>query len=170
MRVLLYGRPSVARNLFDTAVRGLALWLSQRSSERDVEVVSAGEVHPDVDLGRGVVARSLGQLTWDQYTTELAASHLGLSLMLSPHPSYPPLEMAASGLVTVTNRFDGKDLSTLTPRIVSCDPTSLDVAATLAKAELLLPEAGASPRTFDIGALGRPLDQVAASLRQRLDG
>jgi O-antigen biosynthesis protein len=36
---------------------------------------------------------------------------VGISLMLSPHPSYPPLEMAHSGLLTITNSYGDKDLS-----------------------------------------------------------
>ena len=30
--------------------------------------------------------------------------------MLSPHPSYPPLEMAEAGVTTITNCYGGKDL------------------------------------------------------------
>jgi O-antigen biosynthesis protein len=169
LRVLAYGRPSVPRNLFETAIRGLALWVSQRSSDRSVEIVTAGEAHGEVDLGRGVVVRSLGQLAWDRYLDELALSHIGLSLMLSPHPSYPPLEMAAAGLVVVTNHFGDKDLSMLTPRIVSCEPTSLDVARALTKAEGLLPDLDCNYRAFDISTLGARLDRVATVLRERLN-
>lgn len=39
--------------------------------------------------------------------------------MISPHPSYPPLEMAAYGLEVVTNSFNNKDLSLLTGNITS---------------------------------------------------
>jgi hypothetical protein len=41
--------------------------------------------------------------------------------MLSPHPSYPPLEMAEAGMITLTNRFDGKDLSLRSDNIISID-------------------------------------------------
>ena len=34
-----------------------------------------------------------------------------MSLMASPHPSYPPLEMAHFGALTVCNNFECKDLS-----------------------------------------------------------
>jgi hypothetical protein len=39
--------------------------------------------------------------------------------MLSPHPSYPPLEMAAFGVRVVTNTYANKDLSHLSPFIES---------------------------------------------------
>lgn len=170
LRVLLYGRPGVPRNLFETAVRGCGLWASQRGQARPLEVVSAGEDHPPVDVGNGVVIRSLGQLSWQQYEAQLATSHLGLSLMLSPHPSYPPLEMAAAGLVVVTNHYADKDLSTLSPRFVSCTPTSFDVARALAEAERRLATLGEDEgRSYDTSALGRPLDEVATALRRYLE-
>jgi hypothetical protein len=41
--------------------------------------------------------------------------------MISPHPSYPPLELAAFGAGVITNTFDAKNLSTLHPSIYSVD-------------------------------------------------
>lgn len=169
LRVMLYGRPGVPRNLFETAVRGLGLWVAQRLGSRPVEIVSAGEEHPPVDIGSGVIIRSRGQLTWQEYEQELQAAHLGLSLMLSPHPSYPPLEMAAAGLVVVTNRHADKDLSSLSPRFVSCTPTSFDVARALTEAEARLAQLEASEgRLYDVSILGRPLVDVAQALRRYL--
>ena len=52
--------------------------------------------------------------------------------MISPHPSYPPLEMAAYGLEVVTNGFSNKDLSRLTGNITSINkPTPENVAQAL---------------------------------------
>jgi hypothetical protein len=45
----------------------------------------------------------------------------GVSLMVSPHPSYPPLEMASAGCVTVTNSYEGKDLTRRSDRFISLD-------------------------------------------------
>jgi hypothetical protein len=44
---------------------------------------------------------------------------LALSLMASPHPSYPPLDFAAAGSVVVTNDWPGKfDFSRVSDRIL----------------------------------------------------
>ncbi|MBP7967934.1 MAG: hypothetical protein KAZ24_00570, partial [Brachymonas sp.] len=51
---------------------------------------------------------------------------VGLSLMVSPHPSYPPLEMAAFGARVVTNGFANKDLSTVSPSLVTAQPPNPD--------------------------------------------
>jgi hypothetical protein len=46
---------------------------------------------------------------------------MGISLMVSPHPSYPPLEMSRFGVKTITNTYANKDLSSFNENIVSLD-------------------------------------------------
>jgi hypothetical protein len=66
--------------------------------------------------------------------------------MVSPHPSYPPLEMAHFGMLVLTNRFAAKDLSRWHSNIRSVDDVSIDgVAAALAEVCRLVesdPDAG----------------------------
>jgi hypothetical protein len=45
------------------------------------------------------------------YIETLERSHIGVGLMASPHPSYPPLEMALFGLYTITTSFGAKDMN-----------------------------------------------------------
>jgi hypothetical protein len=168
LRVIVYGRPSVGRNLFDTALRGIAMWEAGRRARGagPLDIVSVGEPEQfRYRIGEQLV-RTPGVLSWDAYLELLATSHLGVSLMASPHPSYPPLEMAASGMVVVTNRWGTKDLGTLSDRLVSCDPDASDVARALADAEERHSRGGDVP--LDLGPLGRPLDEVATRLRARL--
>ena len=56
---------------------------------------------------------------------------LGLSLMASPHSSYPPLDLAAAGAAVVTNTFgpDKRSLDQYSTNIICCDP---DVASLVA--------------------------------------
>jgi hypothetical protein len=118
-QILVYGRPSTPRNAFPLLLEGLRLWAGPHWKEW--QVVSAGEQHPDVPLGHGLVLHSVGKLSLDQYASLLHESAVGASLMISPHPSYPPLEMAHYGVLTVTNRFASKDLATWHDNIVSLD-------------------------------------------------
>jgi hypothetical protein len=117
--ILVYGRPSKARNGFGLIVDGLRAWRTATPDAGDWRIVSAGEPHIDIDLGGGVVLHSLGKLTLDAYAELLRTSAIGISLMISPHPSYPPLEMAHLGLLVLTNRYAEKDLSTWHPNISS---------------------------------------------------
>lgn len=123
--VFVYGRPSVQRNAFELTVQSLRAWASSgEASSNGWQVVSAGEEHDDIDLGGGLVLKSVGKLTIDEYAKLLGKTAVGLSLMISPHPSYPPLELAAFGAGVVTNKFEAKDLSSIHPSIFSVDSLS----------------------------------------------
>lgn len=118
-RVLVYGRPTVERNCFPALIRGLKRWVRDYPEYADWEIVSAGVEHDPVDLGGGRKLTSVGKLSLDAYAEMLLSCSAGVSLMASPHPSYPPLEMAHFGVRTVTNGFVCKDLSTFHPNITS---------------------------------------------------
>jgi len=117
--IVAYGRPSKARNAFGLVVDGLRAWRAATPDAGDWRIVSVGEQHTDVDLGDGVVLHSLGKLSLDAYADLVRTSAIGISLMISPHPSYPPLEMSHLGMLVLTNRYGEKDLSTWHPNISS---------------------------------------------------
>lgn len=127
-RILVYGRPSVDRNAYPLLVRGLRR-LAERVDVSGWQFVSAGEPHAPADLGGGATLTALGKLSLEDYARELRRCHAGVSLMISPHPSYPPLEMAANGLWVVTNHYPPKDLSTWAPNIRSIDVADADQLA-----------------------------------------
>lgn len=117
-KILVYGRPGVERNLFNIVVLALQEWAKGYDRAGQWSVVSAGESHADIQLTEGVKMTSLGKLTLDQYIHQLSTSSVGLSLMLSPHPSYPPLEMASFGVKVVSNTYANKRLSDRSKNIV----------------------------------------------------
>lgn len=123
--IVLYGRPGVPRNGFEILLEGLRIWVERQAHRcRTWRVVSAGEPHPDYPLGNGLVLHSLGKLSIDGYARLLSEAAIGISLMISPHPSYPPLEMAHFGLLTLTNGFAEKDLSAWHDNIHSLERTT----------------------------------------------
>jgi hypothetical protein len=110
--VLVYWRPSVQRNLAELALAGLGRWLeADPIGTRNWEIWGVGENGPDVSICRGRILQNLGKLSMEEYERVLRQARIGLSLMLSPHPSYPPLEMAAYGAIVVTNTYLSKDLT-----------------------------------------------------------
>ena len=127
--IVVYGRPRTPRNAFPAIVDGLRAWRRADPSAIDWQTVSVGQSHPDVDLGVGEPLRSIGKLDLDGYASLLRESAIGVSLMVSPHPSYPPLEMAHLGLLVLTNRFANKDLSRWHSNIVATDDISADALA-----------------------------------------
>jgi hypothetical protein len=118
-RIVVYGRPGIARNCFPAIVRGLRRWAADYPQLAGWDVVSAGTAHKPVALGDGRTMASVGKLSLEDYAQLMLTSSVGLSLMASPHPSYPPLEMAHMGLRTITNTYACKDLSGFHPNIVS---------------------------------------------------
>lgn len=117
--ILIYGRPSTPRNAFALIVLALQIWAQNYSGAAAWRVVSVGEPHADIPLGKGIVIKSLGKLALADYAEALDTAAIGISLMISPHPSYPPLEMAAFGMRVITNGYGHKDLSKLHTGIVS---------------------------------------------------
>lgn len=117
-QVLIYGRPGVERNCFALIVMALQLLVREKQGA-DWSFVSAGEPHLTVDLGNDKQLVSYGKLPLESYARELGRSSLGVSLMLSPHPSYPPLEMAAFGMKVLTNSYKSKNLAELSGNIKS---------------------------------------------------
>ena len=134
-RIVAYGRPGIPRNAFPAIVEGLRAWRSSYPHADRWTVVSAGQAHPEVELGGGATMASVGKLDLAAYGRLLRSSAVGLSLMVSPHPSYPPLEMAHLGLLVLTNTFDGKDLAGWHTNITSTADIS---AATVAEAMAML--------------------------------
>ncbi len=124
--ILIYGRPSVARNCFPLIVEALRIWSGSEPDIQAWEPISIGENHKTVSLGKGKQMKSLGKLSLESYASLLSQSAVGLSLMVSPHPSYPPLEMAHFGLLTLTNTYANKNLSRCHENIFSIDTLTPD--------------------------------------------
>ncbi|MBI2776447.1 MAG: hypothetical protein HYX57_04150 [Chloroflexi bacterium] len=120
-RIVIYGRPSTPRNAFPLMVDGLRNWVERYPQAGTWSLVSVGQTHPRVELGGGMALESLGKLDLESYAELLRTSMIGLSMMVSPHPSFPPLEMAHLGMRVITNRFEGRDLASWHENIESLD-------------------------------------------------
>ncbi|WP_292533928.1 rhamnan synthesis F family protein [Methylocystis sp.] len=123
--ILVYGRPSVARNAFELICDSLFLWQQQdpvRASRW--RIIFAGEQFAP-GLAEPVQNFEVaGKLPLEDYAALLNTASVGVSIMLSPHPSYPPLEMIEAGLVTVVNDYAEKNLIKRNPNVIS--PSRLD--------------------------------------------
>jgi hypothetical protein len=178
VRVFFYGRPGKPRNLYPLGVAALRAAAGRLAADGvRWEGVSAGEPHQDITLpARGVtggtsgagIVRSLGTLDWAGYYNLLTGTDVGLTLMLSPHPSHPPLEVAVSGGLAVTNDLDGSR-GGFHPRITAtaADPDAL--ADALVSAVKRAAQEGPGEFTPPAeGLLGDLLDEVIERLVPRL--
>lgn len=120
--ILVYARPSVARNAFELVCAGLHLWQRRdpiRASRWRIHMLGETFSKTMVDPLQNTVVE--GKLDLATYADRLSRASVGLSLMTSPHPSYPPLEMATAGLTTITNDFGGKQLARRASDVVAID-------------------------------------------------
>lgn len=122
-KLLFYARPHHPRNLFHWGLEFLDQALDSGlidPARWDLEFFG---VHiPPLAFSCGLVPRRHDGLAWPDYAQLMSQADLGLCLMDTPHPSYPPLDLAAAGAVVLTNRFGVKtDLSHYSANIVCAD-------------------------------------------------
>jgi len=137
-RLAFYARPKNPRNLFDLGLLALrtaaARGLFDGSSW---DVAAIGQDVPDLPLSDRHTLRAVPWLDYEAYGRFLRETDVLLSLMLSPHTSYPPLEMAATGGRVVTNTFGSKTADALlafSPAIHGVAPTVDSLVGALADA------------------------------------
>jgi lipopolysaccharide biosynthesis protein len=128
--ILVYGRPRVARNAFPMIVEGVRRWQGRAPHENCAwRIAFAGQEFDPGLIAELENAACLGKLPLDDYADLLNRSAIGVALMISPHPSYPPLEMASAGVVTITNNHESKDMTARSDTIISLDPITPDTIA-----------------------------------------
>lgn len=127
-RLFFYARPGHPRNLYY-----LGLEVLQTAARRGVLDLDRWEVH---FFGSNLVATSIAgmpvichdSVNWQAYVERLSTADAAVSLMYTPHPSYPPLDLAALGVPVLTNRFGVKQtLDRYSSSIIcaDCDVESL---------------------------------------------
>jgi hypothetical protein len=88
--------------------------------------------------------------------------------MYTPHPSYPPLDLAASGAVVVTNRFGVKqDLGAYSRNILCAEPEREAMLAALAAGLRLAEDGPERQRRFAEQRLAGDWASTLAPLVQR---
>ena len=91
----------------------------------------------DVNILGSKVLHLIPNMPLDQYKEILSTFDVGLSLMATPHPSMPPLDLALSGCIVVTNSFANKTTETMNNicrNILCSEMTVDDICNTLKKA------------------------------------
>jgi hypothetical protein len=140
-RVLVfYTRPFTApRNLFPLGLAALrkahADGLFDSAKWRFIAI---GDLLPPTLIAPGVLLESTPWVSIDDYAKTIRSADVLLSLMASPHPSYPPLEAAVAGARVVTNTWVAKDASQLREVIPSVFPAEPSLPALTAALKLAI--------------------------------
>jgi O-antigen biosynthesis protein len=134
-RLLFYARPKNPRNLFEIGLRALREAVAEGVFDGDRWTFSAiGQDLPELSLSDRHVLRPTSWMSYEAYGALLGSSDVLLSLMHSPHTSYPPLEMAAAGGQVVTTTYGPKTaeaLSAISPSIHGAAPDVASLVAAL---------------------------------------
>ncbi len=120
---VFYARPNNARNLFFLGLDVVETALARGVLDPERwDIVFVGKDIPALRFGNGLMPERRENLSWKEYAELAGRTDLGLSLMYTPHPSYPPLDLVASGAVVVTNRYGLKeDLSHSSGNLLCCE-------------------------------------------------
>jgi hypothetical protein len=161
-KFFFYARPNNPRNLFY-----LGLEVIERALMKGVinpaewDIFFVGNNIPDVEMFGGIRPIKYENLSWREYSKMLGTIDVGLSLMSTPHPSYPPLDLAASGSVVVTNRFGFKqDLSNYS-RNIFCSDLDVDNLVSAVKAAINFSKNNAAKNSNYLdGGISRSWDQA----------
>ncbi len=138
--LLFYARPKTGiRNLSNLGFHALSILARGGVIHPDGwEVFTMGESSlPDVDIGGGMKTHNLPWMNFTDYAECVRTADIGLSLMLSPHTSYLPLEFASCGVPVVTNCYANKTadaLSAISPCIIGVKANPKAIALGLKKA------------------------------------
>jgi hypothetical protein len=170
-RFFFYARPNNPRNLFLLGLEAVNAAIEQGllpPDEWQVHFVGSGGI-PSLVLSRGVVPRIHEDLPWPDYAALMRRIDVGLSLMSTPHPSYPPLDLAACGAVAVTNRFGPKqDLHAFSRNIICVEPNRNAIVEGIRAAQDLAADDARRNRNYELQGLSRSWSSSLAPLVEDL--
>ena len=131
-KLLFYARPEehAARNMFELGMIAMSNVIAGgHFTLDDWEFYGIGSVdwgNHKIALYNKAFIQLLPKMSLEEYKNLLPEFDVGLSLMLTPHPSLPPLEMAAAGMLVVTNTYANKTserLKEISTNIIPAEPT-----------------------------------------------
>ncbi len=109
-RFVFYGRPKRDRNMFDLGIYVIIQAIEQGIlNKKDWDFYSVGAKERTLYLSNGVKMHALLYMSVEEYKKWITGVDVGLSLMLSPHPSMVPIDLSLSGAIVVTNTYKNKD-------------------------------------------------------------
>lgn len=135
-QLFFYARPKHDRNLFLTGLTLLDQALLRGILKKDEwEIILAGSIDvPPFFFTSGIKPTNRFLMSWNEYHQFLKKIDIGFCLMYSPHPSYPPLDVAASGGVALTNSYKNKQHFTESKNIISANLETETMMAAFKKA------------------------------------
>jgi hypothetical protein len=122
-KLFFYARPHNPRNLYLTGLNLInQAVLNGVLDSKKWELHAVGKGLEDLIFDTDLSSFNHAPMAWNDYVNFLQDMDAGFSLMYTPHPSYPPLDLAAIGVPVLTNTFEIKtDLKMYSENIICKD-------------------------------------------------
>ena len=124
-KLVFYGRPHRPRNCYELGIMAIEQAINMNILNPDEwEFYSIGAKENEIFLANNVTIKALPYINVEEYKKNLSHYDLGISLMMSPHPSMVPIDLALSGVPVITNTYKNKDydyLKSISKNIYPCD-------------------------------------------------
>lgn len=169
-RFFYYARPMNPRNLYWRGLEALSGAIETGTLDPEIwDFYFAGKGAHDMRLPGGIRPRLLDSMAWADYAAEIRQMDLGLSLMYTPHPSYPPLDLAACGAVVVTSSFGPKQsLDRYCSNIICAEPNLPSLVTALGDGARLAADRPRRAANYASAGLERDWERSAAPAITRL--
>lgn len=160
-KLFFYARPNNPRNLY-----GIGVELLQKAVDRGVldmdewDVYCVGQNAPIIHFSTGKDSINMGQLSWTEYAKFLTDVDLGLCLMYTPHPSYPPFDVACSGGVVLTNKMLNKQSFDMCDNVIMTELNDEAFMQSFSKAIELAKNMDQRKRNYELNTIPREWSRV----------
>lgn len=171
LNFFFYARPGHPRNLYQRGVEALTRALEEGRIDPARWLFHGVGTGTPLALPAGAEVRMIDGLGWDEYAALVRRMDAALSLMYTPHPSYPPLDLAASGAVVVTNRYGVKQsLAAYGGNILCVEPDVDSLARAIGEAAALAEDGAARRRGYATLRVNRDWRMAMEPVLRALDG
>ena len=141
-RLIVYAREGTPRNAFELSISAMSECIRLNILDPlKWEFVGVGGHNSKplcwLNNRKDLCIRMIKNVPEPEYKRLLADADLGLSLMISPHPSLAPFDFVAAGMIVVTNSFETKtqdSFRNISQNIIAAEPSLNGVIKGIEKA------------------------------------
>jgi hypothetical protein len=168
LNFVFYARPHHIRNLYYRGIEVIDAAIATGILDPDRwDFTFVGTQLEELTLADCVKPTLLQNLEWAEYLRLMRTTDLGLALMYTPHPSYPPLDLAACGAVATTNKFGAKtSLERYSRNIICSDLNPESLLSGLAEGSILAQDRAKRRANYRQNSMSRSWE---TSLKNALD-
>ena len=145
-RLVLFARSHATRNAFELTISALSEAIRLKIIDPfkwEFVGVGAMDSNPICDLGsiRDACVQMIKNIPEREYKKILENGDIGLSLTISPNPSFSAFDFAAAGMIVVTNSFDSRtqeSFNEVSQNFVVAKPTLIGIVNGISQALVMI--------------------------------